>query len=216
MTIVLSKTATNNTANTSVITPKMPAKAPKKVKKEDFNILKFLLQHHTKSLVYEMPVPANTTWYQMLRRSHISAYSAMLFLVDKDNTILYIGQTNNISPWAVSTNQHMPDMPVAIVYAVCNKNPGMYVHSVTAYRATFKPKFNSERNTRFVFSPANAVLNVTSTNVTAVDWIKANVNSTYTEFTNKFSQSEMHKLCRLHGVTNYSYKALKAKLLNNK
>lgn len=213
------KTAKTSTSIPSVIIPKMPinsGKTTKKVKKADFDIQQFLLDNHSESLVYKIDIPSDSSWHLVLANSNLANISAMLFLVDSNNVILYIGQTNHIFHYVPSIAQYHKTMKPATVYVVAHENASKYVHAVTAYRAKFKPTFNRETNVRFMFNPVNAVLNVTTTNVTASDWIKANVNSSYTEFIAKFSQAEMHKLCRLHCVGKYSYKALKAKLLSTK
>lgn len=210
------KTAKTSTSNPSVIIPKMPTKTSKKIKKADFNILQFLLDNHKEANVFKIDIPSDTIWKHVLTNSNISHLSAMLFLVDSNNVVLYIGQTNHIYYYVNQLANQNRDLDPATVYVVAHENASKYVHAVTAYRAKFKPTFNRETNVRFMFNPVNAVLNVTSTNVTSSDWIRANPNATYTEFINKFSNGEMRKLCRLHCVGKYSYQALKAKLLSTK
>ena len=212
-------TKTKTAKTSSVIIPKMPinsGKATKKIKKADFNIQQFLLDNHSESLVYKIDIPSDSSWHLVLSNSNLANISAMLFLVDSNNVVLYIGQTNHIFHYVSTIAQHHKAMKPATVYVVAHENASKYVHAVTAYRAKFKPTFNRETNVRFMFNPVNAVLNVTSTNVSASDWIKANPTATYTEFINKFSNGEMRKLCRLHCVGKYSYQALKAKLLSTK
>lgn len=209
------KTAKSKTSDASVIVAQMPAKTIKKVKKSEFDLLAFLIKEHGEALIYKMDIPSNIPWHSVLTRSNISANSAMLFLVDKNNVILYIGQTNNIYNYAYQTHTNNPTMQVATVYAVLHENASKYVHAVSAYRATFKPVFNSDRGTRFVFSPVNAVLNVTTTNVSSTQWIKDNPNAKYTQFIDKFGDKEMRKLCRLHSIS-YSFATLKSVILKTK
>ena len=140
----------------------------------------------------------------------------MLFLVDSNNVVLYIGQTNHIYHYVCGLANSFQNMKPATVYVVAHENASKYVHAVTAYRAKFKPTFNKEINVRFMFNPVNTTLNVTTANNISTEWIKANPTATYTMFVAKFSQAEMHKLCRLHSVGKYSYTALKAKVLSTK
>lgn len=210
------KSAKTSTSNPSVIIPKMPIKSAKKIKKADFDILQFLLDNHQESNIFKIDIPATNSWHLVLTNSNLANISAMLFLVDINNVVLYIGQTNHLFHYVGTIAQYHKAMKPATVYVVAHENASKYVHAVTAYRAKFKPTFNRETNVRFMFNPVNTVLNVTSTNVSSAEWIKANANSTYTEFIARFSQNEMHKLCRLHCVGKYSYQALKAKLLSTK
>lgn len=223
MLTVTSKTApatkTNSVKASSVILPKMPInsnKAPKKIKKADFNIQQFLLDNHSESLVYKIDIPSDSSWHLVLANSNLANISAMLFLVDSNNVVLYIGQTNHLFHYVGTIAQHHKTMKPATVYVVAHENASKYVHAVTAYRAKFKPTFNRDTNVRFMFNPVNTTLNVTPTNVSSSDWIKSNPNATYSMFVSKFSVGEMRKLCRLHCVGKYSYKALRAKLLTIK
>jgi hypothetical protein len=215
-TITKNKSAKTSISNPSVITPKMPIKSPKKVKKAGFNIQQFLLDNHSESLVYKIDIPSNSSWHLVLANSNLAHLSAMLFLVDSNNVVLYIGQTNHIYHYVCSLANSFQYMNPTTVYVVAHENASKYVHAVTAYRAKFKPTFNRETNVRFMFNPVKAVLNVTSTNVSSIDWIKSNPNATYSMFISKFSVGEMRKLCRLHCVGKYSYTALKKVILNNK
>ena len=203
-------------STSSVILPKMPAKSAKKTKKSDFNIQQFLLDNHKESLVYKIDIPSDNSWNLVLTNSNLSHISAMLFLVDSNNVVLYIGQTNHIFNYVSSIARYYESMKPATVYVVAHENASKYVHAVTAYRAKFKPTFNRETNVRFMFNPVNTTLNVTTTNTNSTEWIKANPNATYTMFVAKFSQAEMHRLCRLHCVGKYSYTALRAKVLSTK
>ena len=202
--------------SSSVILPKMPTKSTKKTKKIDFNIQQFLLDNHKEANVYKIDIPSDNNWHLVLTNSNLSHISAMLFLVDSNNVVLYIGQTNHIYHYVCGLANSFQSMKPATVYVVAHENASKYVHAVTAYRAKFKPTFNKETNIRFMFNPVNAVLNVTTANTNSTEWIKANPTATYTMFVAKFSQAEMHKLCRLHCVGKYSYTALRAKVLSTK
>ena len=202
--------------SSSVILPKMPTKSTKKTKKIDFNIQQFLLDNHKEANVYKIDIPSDNNWHLVLTNSNLSHISAMLFLVDSNNVVLYIGQTNHIYYYVCGLANSFQSMKPATVYVVAHENASKYVHAVTAYRAKFKPTFNKETNIRFMFNPVNAVLNVTTANTNSTEWIKANPTATYTMFVAKFSQAEMHKLCRLHCVGKYSYTALRAKVLSTK
>ena len=203
-------------STSSVILPKMPTKSAKKTKKIDFDIQQFLLDNHKEANVYKIDIPSDTSWHLVLTNSNLSHISAMLFLVDSNNVVLYIGQTNHIYHYVCGLANNFQSMKPATVYVVAHENASKYVHAVTAYRAKFKPTFNRETNVRFMFNPVNTTLNVTNVNTKSTEWIKANPTATYTMFVAKFSQAEMHKLCRLHCVGKYSYTALKAKLLSTK
>jgi hypothetical protein len=203
-------------STSSVILPKMPTKSAKKTKKIDFNIQQFLLDNHKEANVYKIDIPSDNSWHLVLTNSNLSHISAMLFLVDSNNVVLYIGQTNHIYHYVCGLANSFQSMKPATVYVVAHENASKYVHAVTAYRAKFKPTFNKETNVRFMFNPINTTLNVTTANNISTEWIKANPNATYTMFVAKFSQAEMHKLCRLHCVGKYSYTALKAKVLSTK
>ena len=203
-------------STSSVILPKMPTKSAKKTKKIDFNIQQFLLDNHKEANVYKINIPSDTSWHHVLINSNLSHISAMLFLVDSNNVVLYIGQTNHIYHYVCGLANSFQNMNPATVYVVAHENASKYIHAVTAYRAKFKPTFNRDTNVRFMFNPVNTTLNVTNANNISTDWIKANPNATYTMFVAKFSQAEMHKLCRLHCVGKYSYTALKAKVLSSK
>ena len=202
--------------SSSVILPKMPTKSTKKTKKIDFNIQQFLLDNHKEANVYKIDIPSDNNWHLVLTNSNLSHISAMLFLVDSNNVVLYIGQTNHIYYYVCGLANSFQSMKPATVYVVAHENASKYVHAVTAYRAKFKPTFNKETNVRFMFNPINTVLNVTTANTNSTEWIKANPTATYTMFVAKFSQAEMHKLCRLHCVGKYSYTALRAKVLSTK
>lgn len=202
--------------SSSVILPKMPTKSAKKTKKIDFNIQQFLLDNHKEANVYKIDIPSDNNWHLVLTNSNLSHISAMLFLVDSNNVVLYIGQTNHIYYYVCGLANSFQSMKPATVYVVAHENASKYVHAVTAYRAKFKPTFNKETNVRFMFNPINTVLNVTTANTNSTEWIKANPTATYTMFVAKFSQAEMHKLCRLHCVGKYSYTALRAKVLSTK
>lgn len=202
--------------SSSVILPKMPTKSAKKTKKIDFNIQQFLLDNHKEANVYKIDIPSDNNWHLVLTNSNLSHISAMLFLVDSNNVVLYIGQTNHIYHYVCGLANSFQSMKPATVYVVAHENASKYVHAVTAYRAKFKPTFNKETNVRFMFNPVNTVLNVTTANTKSTEWIKANPTATYTMFVAKFSQAEMHKLCRLHCVGKYSYTALRAKVLSTK
>ena len=202
--------------SSSVILPKMPTKSAKKTKKIDFNIQQFLLDNHKEANVYKIDIPSDNNWHLVLTNSNLSHISAMLFLVDSNNVVLYIGQTNHIYHYVCGLANSFQSMKPATVYVVAHENASKYVHAVTAYRAKFKPTFNKETNVRFMFNPINTVLNVTTANTNSTEWIKANPTATYTMFVAKFSQAEMHKLCRLHCVGKYSYTALRAKVLSTK
>lgn len=203
-------------STSSVILPKMPTKSAKKTKKIDFNIQQFLLDNHKESLVYKIDIPSDNSWHLVLTNSNLANISAMLFLVDSNNVVLYIGQTNHIFNYVGAIARYHESMKPATVYVVAHENASKYVHAVTAYRAKFKPTFNRETNVRFMFNPVNTTLNVTTANTKSTEWIKANPNATYTMFVSKFSQAEMHRLCRLHCVGKYSYTALRAKVLSTK
>lgn len=203
-------------STSSVILPKMPTKSAKKTKKIDFDIQQFLLDNHKETNVYKIDIPSNNSWHHVLTNSNLSHISAMLFLVDSNNVVLYIGQTNHIYQYVCGLANSFQNMNPATVYVVAHENASKYVHAVTAYRAKFKPTFNRDTNVRFMFNPVNTTLNVTNVNNISTDWIKTNPTATYTMFVAKFSQAEMHKLCRLYSVGKYSYTALKAKILGNK
>jgi hypothetical protein len=203
-------------STSSVILPKMPTKSAKKTKKIDFNIQQFLLDNHKEANVYKIDIPSDNSWHLVLTNSNLSHISAMLFLVDSNNVVLYIGQTNHIYHYVCGLAHSYQNMKPATVYVVAHENASKYVHAVTAYRAKFKPTFNRETNVRFMFNPVNTTLNVTTANTNSTEWIKANPTATYTMFVAKFSQAEMHKLCRLHCVGKYSYTALRAKVLSTK
>lgn len=202
--------------SSSVILPKMPTKSAKKTKKIDFNIQQFLLDNHKEANVYKIDIPSDNNWHLVLTNSNLSHISAMLFLVDSNNVVLYIGQTNHIYHYVCGLANSFQSMKPATVYVVAHENASKYVHAVTAYRAKFKPTFNKETNVRFMFNPINTTLNVTTANTKSTEWIKANPTATYTMFVAKFSQAQMHKLCRLHCVGKYSYTALRAKVLSTK
>ena len=208
--------ASKTAVSSSVITPIMPTKTPKKVKKNEFDILAFLLENHKEDNIFKIDIPSNAIWRHVLTNSNIAHLSAMLFLVDSNNVVLYIGQTNHIYYYVNYLSNQNRLLNPATVYVVAHENASKYVHAVTAYRAKFKPTFNRDTNVRFMFNPVKAVLNVTPTNVNSIDWIKSNPDATYSMFVSRFSISEMRKLCRLHSVGKYSYKALRAKLLTIK
>ena len=155
------KTAKASTSSPSVIIPKMPIKSTKKVKKTDFDIQQFLLDNHSESLVYKIDIPSDNSWHLVLANSNLANISAMLFLVDSNNVILYIGQTNHIFHYVPSIAQYHKTMKPATVYVVAHENASKYVHAVTAYRAKFKPTFNRETNVRFMFNP------ITSCNISS-------------------------------------------------
>jgi hypothetical protein len=208
MTTVINKT------NTSVINSSVTLKSGKKVKKSDFNILKFLLDNHTKELVTTISIPSSgAKWNQIVRTNKVANNSGLLILVSSSNVVLYIGQTNYIGDFVNSLANLLPNLKPAKVYIVGHDNASKHIYAVTAYRSKFRPIYNNNNiNNRFMFSNTITTLNVTDTNVRSVEWIKNNPNATYTQFINQFNIGEMRRLCRLYSVGKYSYAALKTTL----
>jgi hypothetical protein len=140
----------------------------------------------------------------------------MFIIVDKNEQVLYIGQTSYIYSYInyLSTNilgsygyQFVPDT----IYIVSNINPSCLIHAVTAYRAKFNPIFNANGNKKFMFCSSGTVLNLPRTSIAPLEWIANNPESKRREFVREYTEYDLVKISKSLGCRTFSYKEVKAK-----
>jgi hypothetical protein len=218
--VVTSNTTSNNTTKTptTVVTAtNVTIKPSKKIKKADYNIYEFLVDAHGKELVTTVNIPSNNNWHHVVRLEEVASESGLLILVNSKNVVLYIGQTNYIAEYVNGLAKTIPNLNPTTVYIVAHANASKFVYAVTAYRSKFKPTYNdNSRNNRFMFSNKATTLNVTDSNMSSLEWIKANPKASYTQFVTAYSKAELRRLSRLFGLKKFSYALLRTKILNTK
>ena len=209
----INKTQSSAKVTSSVINFRA-VKANTKAKKP-FDMHKFLVKHHSEDNVHLFgAINAHWNWVRQIRNSNVANLEGLVIFMSKDDQVLYIGHTSHVGQYVQMNN--VKGIKPHKIFIVCNENPSMYTHAVTAYRAKFKPILNSERNQRFIFDCNNTVLNLNTRSEKALEWIKGHANSTRKEFVLVFSVNDLIALCKCFSVNRISYKALKTKIFKVK
>ena len=182
--------------------------------KKLFNMHKFLIKYHSEDNIHVFGAintnnVNNWNWAKAIKNSNVATLEGLIIFVGNNEKVLYIGHTSHVGSYITSLSYSLNVYPTRI-FVVCNENPSMYVHAVTAYRAKFKPLLNSDRNQRFMFDSTSTVINLNTRTEKVLDWIKRHPNSTRKEFMAIYNNGDLLALCKCFNVNKLSYKMLKA------
>lgn len=189
----------------------------KRIKKTSFNIIKFLCKHHDADNIYDIKIEGRNNWHSVLQRSEVSIKEGLLLFLDGTNTIIYIGHTIYVYQYITRLFHAKGLNETRRVILVTNENPSKLIHAASSYRAKFTPKYNSEKGNRFIFSDDGPVINLTTTNLRVIEWIKNNPDSKRKDFISRFKNNSVgfiRSLCRIYNLKRLSYKDLKNVILN--
>jgi hypothetical protein len=184
------------------------------------NMKKFLLEeHHIDNIKVFKSTGLHWNWAKQIRHSSLSRGEGMFIFVNKNDQVLYIGQSGYIYSYINYLTRIFGSEPKFVpdtIYIITNKNPSFLVHAVTAYRAKFNPTFNAAHNKRFMFCSTSTMLNLPKASVAPLEWIANNPDSKRRDFIREYTNYDLVKISKSLGCKTFSYKEAKVRAISLK